>query len=157
MITCVCIGWTQPCVQALLIPRLRYPHIYALWNRTHGCFISLLAGTSSNCCKCFVQLLSLLRLPPFRSEGFFCFFFSAEKILSSRRLSRSVHSSSALFALWGPQVSQSLLLASVSNLDQMLGFKKLKFDVDEQLPMKHFNPQCCNVFNFTPCDGVAPS
>lgn len=38
----------------------------------------------------------------------------------------------------------------------MLGFKKLKFDVDEQLPMKHFNPQCCNVFNFTPSDGVAP-
>ncbi len=37
----------------------------------------------------------------------------------------------------------------------MLGFKKLKFDVDEQLPMKHFNPQCCNVFNFTPSDGVA--
>lgn len=41
-------------------------------------------------------------------------------------------------------------------LDQMLDFKMLKFDVDEQLPMKHFNPQCCNVFNFTPSDGVAP-
>lgn len=39
----------------------------------------------------------------------------------------------------------------------MLGFKKLKFDVDEQLPMKHINPLCCNVFNFTPSDGVAPS
>ena len=63
----------------------------------------------------------------------------------------------ALSALWGPQVSQSLPLASVSNLDQMLGFKQLKFDVDEQLPMKHFNLQCCNVFNFTPSDGVAPS
>lgn len=65
--------------------------------------------------------------------------------------------SMALSALWGPQVSQSLPLASVSNLDQMLGFKKLKCDVDEQLPMKHFNPKCCNVFNFTPSDGVAPS
>lgn len=40
--------------------------------------------------------------------------------------------------------------------DQMLGFKELKPDVDEQLPAKHSNPQCCNVFNFTPSDGVAP-
>lgn len=22
--------------------------------------------------------------------------------------------------------------------------------------MEHFNPKCCNVFNFTPSDGVAP-
>lgn len=28
--------------------------------------------------------------------------------------------------------------------------------MDEQLPMEHFNPKCCNVFNFTPSDGVAP-
>lgn len=39
----------------------------------------------------------------------------------------------------------------------MLGFKKLKCDVDEQLPEKHFNLKWCNVFNFTPSDGVAPS
>lgn len=65
--------------------------------------------------------------------------------------------SMALSAFCGPQVSQSLPLASVFNLDQMLGFKKLKCDVDEQLPMKHFNPKCCNVFNFTLSDGVAPS
>lgn len=38
----------------------------------------------------------------------------------------------------------------------MLGFKKLKCDVDEQLPKKRFNPKWCNVFNFTPSDGVAP-
>lgn len=39
----------------------------------------------------------------------------------------------------------------------MFGFKKLKCDVDEQLPKKQFNLKWCNVFNFTPSDGVVPS
>lgn len=49
------------------------------------------------------------------------------------------------------------LLDLVCRSNVRLKKKKLKFDVDEQLPMKHFNPECCNVFNFTQCDGVAPS
>lgn len=43
-------------------------------------------------------------------------------------------------SLWALQMARVLSQPSVPNPDQMLGFKKLKSDVDEQLPIKHFNP-----------------
>lgn len=121
---------------------------YAFYNRTHGCFISQFAGTFNKCSK----------------SSFYCDFLNLEvHIFLHQQLYKfwvwffNIHR----YWIWLSLLSEALkchnpFLWPVSNLDQMLGFKKLKCDVDEQLPKKRFNPKWCNVFNFTPSDGVAP-
>lgn len=79
-------------------------------------------------------------------------FSTRNRISCKYSLPRSAHGFSftqihtlsiALFSLplfVGPTSVQLLSQPLVPNPDQMLGFKKLKSDVDEQLPIKHFNP-----------------